>query len=57
MFGIEHHIVLVEVRIAYVTMVVEQIDSSLMKFILGVLESMVTQGGVDIFFPKSRPIK
>ena len=28
-----------------------------MKFILGVLESMIAQNGIDIFFPKPRSIK
>ena len=38
-------------------MVVEQVNSALMQLILGVLETMITQDGFDIFFPKPRSIK
>ena len=38
-------------------MVVKQVDSALMQLILGVSETMITQDGVDIFFPKPRSIK
>ena len=38
-------------------MFVEQVNSALMQLILGVLETMITQDGVDIFFPKPRSIK
>lgn len=38
-------------------MVVEQVNSALMQLILGVSETMITQDGVDIFFPKPRSIK
>ena len=38
-------------------MVVEQVNSALMQLILGVLETMITQDGVDIFFPNPRSIK
>lgn len=38
-------------------MFVEQVNSALMQLILGVLETMITQDGFDIFFPKPRSIK
>ena len=56
-FGIQHYIIFIKVRVTNTTMSFKQIDSPLVTFVLWMNKTLFAQNRIDILLPKPCSIK